>query len=128
MIKSNLLVCVLLLVSSVVALGVTDPELKQCKHQCKVQKQFDEEEKRDCSKQFVTEYSVPQSSTSSHGWTIVILHTPQDQVRVEQPVFETPQTADNDLVDLVQQIPEIVEQPVEQHIPQDNVGTTYSSG
>ncbi|KAL3501192.1 hypothetical protein ACH5RR_035641 [Cinchona calisaya] len=75
-----------------------------------------------------TEYSVPLSSTSSYGRTIVIHDTPRDQVRVEQSVLETPQTADNDPVDPVQPIPEIVEQPVEQHIPQDNVGTTYSSG
>ncbi|KAL3521166.1 hypothetical protein ACH5RR_019315 [Cinchona calisaya] len=65
-----------------------------------------------------TEYSVPQSSTSSHGRTIVIHDTPRDQVRVDQPVFVTPQTANNDPVDPVRQIPEIVEQPVEQYIPQ----------
>ncbi|KAL3529733.1 hypothetical protein ACH5RR_009055 [Cinchona calisaya] len=63
-----------------------------------------------------TEYSVPQSSTSSYGRTIVIHDTPRDQVRVEQPVLETPQTADNDPVDPVQPIPEIVEQPVNQAI------------
>ncbi|KAL3537242.1 hypothetical protein ACH5RR_000608 [Cinchona calisaya] len=64
-----------------------------------------------------TEYSVPQSFTSSYGRTIVIHDNPRDQVLVEQPVLETPQTADNDSVDPVQPIPEIVEQPVEQHIP-----------
>nr|7UV3_A Chain A, Vicilin Pis v 3.0101 [Pistacia vera] len=30
--------------------GKTDPELKQCKHQCKVQRQYDEEQKEQCAK------------------------------------------------------------------------------
>ncbi|KAL3530649.1 hypothetical protein ACH5RR_009971 [Cinchona calisaya] len=71
-------------------------------------------------------YYVPQPSTSSHGWTIVIRHTRRDQVRIEQLIVETPQNANNDLVDHVQQIPEIVEQPVEQHIPQGTVSSMAS--
>lgn len=33
-----------------VGLGKEDPELKQCKHQCKVQQQYDKSEKQECEK------------------------------------------------------------------------------
>nr|B4X640.2 RecName: Full=Vicilin Pis v 3.0101; AltName: Full=7S globulin; AltName: Full=7S seed storage protein; AltName: Full=7S vicilin-like protein Pis v 3; AltName: Full=Vicilin Pis v 3; AltName: Allergen=Pis v 3.0101; Flags: Precursor [Pistacia vera] len=43
------LVSVLILCAGL-ALAKTDPELKQCKHQCKVQRQYDEEQKEQCAK------------------------------------------------------------------------------
>ena len=33
-----------------------------------------------------SDYSISQSSISSHGWTIIVHHAPQVQVRVEQPI------------------------------------------
>ena len=44
---------------------------------------------------------------------------------VEQPINEISQAAENMHIDqVVQVIPEIIEQPVEQHNPQKNVGAT----
>ena len=46
-------------------------------------------------------------------------------MRVEQPINEIPQTAENVHIDqVVQVIPEFIKQPVEQHDPQENVGAT----
>lgn len=41
----------LLLFLAAACLATRDPELKQCKHQCKVQRQFDEKERRDCERE-----------------------------------------------------------------------------
>ena len=71
-----------------------------------------------------SDYSISQSSISSHGRTIIVHHAPQVQVRVEQPVSEPPQAVVDDLVDPVQQMPEIVEELVEQHAPQEDIGAT----
>ena len=65
-----------------------------------------------------------QSSTSSDR-LISIHNAPQVQTSDGQPIIEVPQTADDNLVDqVVQDSPEIVEQSVEQHDPQENVDTT----
>ncbi|XP_075492093.1 vicilin Cor a 11.0101-like [Primulina tabacum] len=57
-----LAVFALLLVSS---FGVKDPELKQCKHQCKVQQQFDEKQREACVRR-CEEYSR-QKQEREHG-------------------------------------------------------------
>uniref|UniRef100_A0A0A0KAE2 Cupin type-1 domain-containing protein n=2 Tax=Cucumis sativus TaxID=3659 RepID=A0A0A0KAE2_CUCSA len=50
-INLNLHLLLLFLITAVcLALASKDPELKQCKHQCKVQRQFDEQQKRDCER------------------------------------------------------------------------------
>ena len=65
-----------------------------------------------------------QPSTSSDR-LIVIHNTPQVQTGVGQPIVEAPQTTDDNPVDQdVQELPEIIEQPVAQHDPQENVDTT----
>ena len=57
---------------------------------------------------------------------LIVIHTPQVQSNVRQPIPEVPHIADIDLVDQVanEEIPEIVEQPIEQQvdqqIPQEN--------
>lgn len=48
MIKTRHLLLSLLLVFAAVASGVTDPELKECKHQCKVPQKLDEGQRRAC--------------------------------------------------------------------------------
>ena len=65
-----------------------------------------------------------QSSSSSDR--LIVIHTPQVQSSVRQPVPEVPHIDDIGLVDQVvnEEIPEIVEQPIEQQvdqqIPQEN--------
>lgn len=50
-INLNLHLLLLFLITALcLALASKDPELKQCKHQCKVQRQFDEQQKRDCER------------------------------------------------------------------------------
>ncbi|KAL4366702.1 hypothetical protein GQ457_05G014270 [Hibiscus cannabinus] len=67
---------------------------------------------------------VDQPSTSSER-LVIIYNTPQAQKGVEQPINEVPQPAENTPVDqVVHENPEIIEQPVEQHDPQENVGST----
>ncbi|KAL4340139.1 hypothetical protein GQ457_08G024220 [Hibiscus cannabinus] len=67
---------------------------------------------------------VDQPSTSSER-LVIIYNTPQAQTGVEQPINEVPQPAENTPVDqIVHENPEIIEQPVEQHDPQENVGST----
>ncbi|KAL4342158.1 hypothetical protein GQ457_08G026470 [Hibiscus cannabinus] len=67
---------------------------------------------------------VDQPSTSSER-LVIIYNTPQAQTGVEQPINEVPQPAENIPVDqIVHENPEIIEQPVEQHDPQENVGST----
>ena len=70
------------------------------------------------------DFPISQPSTSSHRRTIVIHHAPSAQMRVEEPVPGPPQAGEDNLVDPVQQIPEVVEEPVDQHAPQENVDTT----
>lgn len=56
---------------------------------------------------------------------IVVHNTPQVQLGIEQPINEIPQAAENVPIDqVVQVIPEIIEQPVEQHDPKKNVSAT----
>ena len=56
---------------------------------------------------------------------IVVHNTPQVQLGVEQRINEILQVAENMHLDqVVQVIPLIIEQPVEQHNPQENVGAT----
>ncbi|KAL4310044.1 hypothetical protein GQ457_01G035740 [Hibiscus cannabinus] len=67
---------------------------------------------------------VDQPSTSSER-LVIIYNTPQAQTGVEQPINEVPQPAENTPVDqIVHENLEIIEQPVEQHDPQENVGST----
>ncbi|RVW83737.1 Retrovirus-related Pol polyprotein from transposon TNT 1-94 [Vitis vinifera] len=62
-----------------------------------------------------------QPSTSSDR-LIVIQNDPQVQMGDRQPIIEAPQIANDNPVDqVVQDSPEIVEQPVEQRDPQENV-------
>ena len=62
-----------------------------------------------------SDYSISQPSTSSHRRTIIIHHAPQVHVHVEQSVPEPLQAIVDDPVDPVRKMPEIVEEPVEQH-------------
>ena len=56
---------------------------------------------------------------------IVIHNIPQVQLGDRKPIIEVSQIADHNPVDqVVQDWPDIVEQPVEQHDPQENVDTT----
>ena len=56
---------------------------------------------------------------------IVIHNAPQVQTNDKQPIIEVPQTTDDNPIDqVVQNLLEIVEQPVEQHDHQENVNTT----
>ncbi|RVW95033.1 Retrovirus-related Pol polyprotein from transposon TNT 1-94 [Vitis vinifera] len=65
-----------------------------------------------------------QPSTSSDR-LIVIHNAPQVQTGDRQPIIEVPQIANDNPVDqVVQDSPEIVEQPVEQHDPRENVDST----
>ena len=62
-----------------------------------------------------------QPSTSSDS-LIVIQNAPQVQMGDRQPLIAAPQIANDNPVDqVVQDSPEIVEQPVEQRDPQENV-------
>ena len=62
-----------------------------------------------------------QPSTSSDK-LIVIHNAPQVQTGDRQPIIEVSQIANDNPVDqVVQDSPEIVEQPVEQRDPQENV-------
>ena len=56
---------------------------------------------------------------------IVIHNTPQIQTSVRQLIIENPQAADNNPVDqVVQELPKITVQLVEQHVPEENINTT----
>ncbi|KAL4361061.1 hypothetical protein GQ457_04G024470 [Hibiscus cannabinus] len=75
----------------------------------------------DLSQNFIL---VDQPSTSSEI-LVIIYNTPQAQTGVEQPINEVSQPAKNTTVDqVVHENLEITEQPVEQHDPQENVGST----
>ena len=71
-----------------------------------------------------TIFEKDQPFTSSER--LVIIHnTPQVQMGVEQPIVEFPQATKNNPVDqIVQEMPEIVEQLIEQQDPQENVDST----
>ena len=58
---------------------------------------------------------------------MIFLHnTRQVQFGVEKPINEIPQVVENmHIYQVVQVIPEIIEQPIEQHNPQENVGATF---
>ena len=72
---------------------------------------------------FERDHFDAQPFTSSDR-LIVIHNTPQVQTSDGQPIIEVPQTVDDNLVDqVVQDSPEIVDQPIEQHDPQENVDT-----
>ena len=77
------------------------------------------------SDQFQNTFFVKDRPSTSSQRLIVIHNTPQVQLGVEQPINGIPQAAKNVPIDQdVQVIPEIIEQPVEQHDPQENVGAT----
>ena len=73
---------------------------------------------------FEKDYYEGQPSNSSNR--LIVIHTPQVQLNVRQPIPEVPHIADIDLVDQVanEEIPKFVEQPikqqVDQQIPQEN--------
>ena len=65
-----------------------------------------------------------QPSTSSQKF-IVVHNIPQVQLGVEQPINEISQATENMHIDqVVQVIPEIIEQPLEQYNPKENIGAT----
>ena len=65
-----------------------------------------------------------QPSTSSDR-LIVIQNAPQVQTGDRQPIIEAPQIANDNPVDqVVQDSPEIIEQPIEQRDPHENVDLT----
>ncbi|KAA8531817.1 hypothetical protein F0562_006466 [Nyssa sinensis] len=67
------------------------------------------------------DHSDNQPSISSNR-LIVVHNTPSVQIGVEQPIIEVPQVADNIQVGQgVQELP-IPEQPVEPHLPQEDIG------
>ena len=73
---------------------------------------------------FQKDYIDAQPSTSSDR-LIVIQNAPQVQTGDRKPIIEAPQIAnDNPVNQVVQGSLEIVEQPVEQRDPQENVDTT----
>ena len=80
----------------------------------------------DLSHNIVSEKDHINSQPSTSSDRLIFIHnTPQIQTSVRQPIIENPQAADNNPVDqVVQELPEITEQPVEQHVPQENVDTT----
>ncbi|XP_050235909.1 vicilin Pis v 3.0101-like [Mercurialis annua] len=49
------------------ALATTDPELKQCKHQCKVQRQYGAEEKRECAERCEDYYREKKRGEQERG-------------------------------------------------------------
>ena len=69
--------------------------------------------------------SVRDQPSTSSNISVISHNTAKVQTGVEQPIIEIPQAADNNLVNqVVQEIPEIIKQPVEQHDPQENVDST----
>ncbi|RVW62720.1 hypothetical protein CK203_060335 [Vitis vinifera] len=71
----------------------------------------------------ISAYFIGYSERSKR--LIVIHNIPQVQLGDRKPIIEVSQIADHNPVDqVVQDWPDIVEQPVEQHDPQENVDTT----
>ena len=69
--------------------------------------------------------SMRDQPYTSSDRLVIIHNTPQIQTGVKQPIIENPQAADEIPVDeVILKIPEIVEQPVEQHDSQENVDST----
>ena len=64
--------------------------------------------------------SGSQASTSSQR--LVVIYAPQVQPGIEQQVIQDPQVVDHDQVDPADEhLPDVIEQPVEQHPPQEDV-------
>ena len=76
------------------------------------------------SKNIVPKKNNPEPSTLSDR--LVITHNPpQAQPGVEQPIVEVPQIAENDPGNqIARELPETVEQPVEQYAPQEEDALT----
>ena len=75
----------------------------------------------DLPRNIVPEQNHLEPSTSSDR-LVSIHNTPQVQLGVEQLITEVPHVADNDPGDqITQELPKTVEQPVEQHTPQEDV-------
>ena len=71
---------------------------------------------------FLKKYHIDAQPSTSSDRLIVIQNAPRVQIGDRQPIIEAPQIANDNLVDqVVQDSPEIVEQPVEQCDPQENV-------
>ena len=78
----------------------------------------------DLPRNTVLEQNYPKPSTSSDR-LVIIPNTPQVQPSVEQPIAEIPQIAKNNPRDqIAQELPETIEQLVEQHTPQEDVTPT----
>ena len=68
---------------------------------------------------------IDAQPSSSSDRLITIHNAPQVQPGDRQPIIKVPQIADdNPIYQVVQDSPEIVEQPVKQRDPQENVDTT----
>ena len=75
--------------------------------------------------QFHNLVSVRDQSSTSSDRLVIIHNTPQVQPSIEQLIIEDPQAIDNFPIDeVILDIPEINEQPVEQHDPSENVDST----
>ena len=74
---------------------------------------------------FLNKYHIDAQPSTSSDRLIVIHNAPQVKTGDKQPTIEVPQIAnDNPVNQVVQGSLEIVEQPVEQRDPQENVDTT----
>ena len=73
----------------------------------------------DLSHNIVSEKDHINSQLSTSSDRLIVIHnTPQIQTSVRQLIIENPQAADNNPVDqVVQEFPEITEQPVGQQVP-----------
>ena len=70
-------------------------------------------------------YHIDAQPSTSSDRLIVIHNAPQVQIGDRQPIIEVPQIAyDNPVDQVVQDLPKIVEQPVEEHDLHENVDTT----
>ena len=75
--------------------------------------------------QFENTISIRDQTFTSSQRLIVIYNTLQVQLGVDQPINEIPQAAEKIHIDqVVQVIPEIIEQPLEQYNPKENIGAT----
>ena len=74
---------------------------------------------------FSEKYHIDAQPSTSSDKLIVIHNVPQVQLGDRQPIIEVPQIANDNPVDqVIQDSPEIVEQPIEQHGPQENIDLT----
>ncbi|XP_038898840.1 vicilin Jug r 6.0101-like [Benincasa hispida] len=65
--KFKLPLLLFLLFLTAACLASKDPELKQCKHQCKVQRQFDEQQRRDCERSCDEYYKMKKERERGKG-------------------------------------------------------------